>query len=514
MGAFTSAFGNKLGTQGEILKIAAPTNLILEVISDTQINLTWGYGDSVTGFKIERSTDNIIFEQIATAETNSYNNIELTRGTIYYYRVRAFKGSSNSDYSNTADDCTTITTLIADGNTYLAHDINNLAKITKDVDNNVSLVAPIVGTRNLTQIYKPGYMPVWVDGEGLHFIAANGDFLRSATEATYTQPATMYIVLKLNTWTSGKVLIYGGNSTSFSITTVGNSPIIKIYGGSSYSIPINLEIGRWVIIRLTLNGAGSKFQINNRYAIQNNWGTAAPAGLSIAGNNSGANNADINYYESYLRKVADSELDNQAFANFLSYKYKSKVTVIPDAFPLTSICHVGDSLTYLMGQANKFNEFSDDYTLALPGVGITQMVDKWNTLTYSLQMSYEYIFIMAGSNHYLDSMPNFATVYQAFVNQLKLDAPQAKVIVCTIPPCRGNVNWTEPRYANWLLFNEAIMGNGANPITGADGVCYLHTDDLGDANDYLLSAYDIGDKLHLNDAGYTILANRMKEFIT
>src|SRR5207248_473979 len=68
-----------------------------------------------TNFLIERSTNGVSdWTQIytATAGASSYNNTGLAAGTIYYYRVRAYRSgdASVSDYSNTAS-ATTLTSL-------------------------------------------------------------------------------------------------------------------------------------------------------------------------------------------------------------------------------------------------------------------------------------------------------------------------------------------------------------------------------------------------------------------
>jgi hypothetical protein len=89
---------------------AAPSNLLALVASTSQINLSWA--DTVnneTGFKIERSSDGVNFTQIATVGVNvtACSDSGLTAGATYYYRVKAYNGIGDSDYSNTAS--TTIT---------------------------------------------------------------------------------------------------------------------------------------------------------------------------------------------------------------------------------------------------------------------------------------------------------------------------------------------------------------------------------------------------------------------
>jgi surface protein len=89
--------------------ISAPSSLTATTVSATRIDLAWTDNSTVEdGFKIERSTDNVSFTEIATvgAGITSFQNTGLTASTQYYYRVRAYKGSLNSDYSNTANATT------------------------------------------------------------------------------------------------------------------------------------------------------------------------------------------------------------------------------------------------------------------------------------------------------------------------------------------------------------------------------------------------------------------------
>jgi len=92
--------------------VAAPSNLIATGISTSQINLSWtDNSNNELGFKIERSTDNINFTQIAQvgAGVVTYQSTGLDEGVQYYYRVRAFQGAVNSQYSNTASAATILT---------------------------------------------------------------------------------------------------------------------------------------------------------------------------------------------------------------------------------------------------------------------------------------------------------------------------------------------------------------------------------------------------------------------
>ena len=88
----------------------APTALSATAASSSQINLAWTQNSSdETGFKIERKTGaGGTYSQIATVGANvvNYSNTGLSPNTTYYYRVRAYNGSGDSNYSNEANATT------------------------------------------------------------------------------------------------------------------------------------------------------------------------------------------------------------------------------------------------------------------------------------------------------------------------------------------------------------------------------------------------------------------------
>lgn len=92
-----------------------PSGLTATAQSNSQINLAWTdntYAED--GFKVERSTNNVNFTEIAsvaadtTNGTVTYPSTGLTADVRYYYRVRAFIGTNYSAYSNTANTITDV----------------------------------------------------------------------------------------------------------------------------------------------------------------------------------------------------------------------------------------------------------------------------------------------------------------------------------------------------------------------------------------------------------------------
>jgi Bacterial Ig domain/Fibronectin type III domain len=84
----------------------APTNLIAETISASQINLRWTDNTSnEAGFRIERKTeDSSSWDQagMVGANVTTFPNTGLTSDTTYTYRVRAYNDAGNSAPSNEA----------------------------------------------------------------------------------------------------------------------------------------------------------------------------------------------------------------------------------------------------------------------------------------------------------------------------------------------------------------------------------------------------------------------------
>ncbi|MGD1017869.1 MAG: fibronectin type III domain-containing protein [Verrucomicrobiia bacterium] len=121
----------------------APSGLTATTVSSSQINLSWAdNSNNESGFKIERSTDGINFAQIAQVlpNTTSYRNTGLALGTTYFYRVRAYNSTGNSDFSNVAS-ATTLTlcsssVVFAWGNYY-----NSITNVPPGLTNVVAIAA-------------------------------------------------------------------------------------------------------------------------------------------------------------------------------------------------------------------------------------------------------------------------------------------------------------------------------------------------------------------------------------
>ena len=91
---------------------SAPSSLITNVVSSTQINLSWTPSTDnvgVTGYQVERCSGSTCstFAQIGTPAGSSYNDTGLSAGTTYRYRVRATDAASNLSSYSTIVNATT-----------------------------------------------------------------------------------------------------------------------------------------------------------------------------------------------------------------------------------------------------------------------------------------------------------------------------------------------------------------------------------------------------------------------
>ena len=88
---------------------SAPTNLIANAVSSSQINLVWqDNSNNEDGFKIERKIEGGAFELLDTVgrDAATYSDIDLELEAAYCYRVRAYNSKGDSDYSNQASSTT------------------------------------------------------------------------------------------------------------------------------------------------------------------------------------------------------------------------------------------------------------------------------------------------------------------------------------------------------------------------------------------------------------------------
>ena len=171
-----------------------PGDLTASPVSPTQIRLGWvDNSTDESGFKIERSPDGAAgWTQVYTTVTNvtAYTDTNLMGNTTYYYKVRAYHGDEDSEYTN-----------IASATTPMAVSGVHLTRIPAGglfVGNTVRFTAYADGTTPFTHTWTLNDTPVAAYGnmfEGT--LDAVGDFTVGVTVAnaysqdSYTESLTV-----------------------------------------------------------------------------------------------------------------------------------------------------------------------------------------------------------------------------------------------------------------------------------------------------------------------------------
>jgi hypothetical protein len=109
---------------GNTIPFDAASNLVAEAISSSQIGLSWTDNSFYeNGFKIERKkAADVDYTQIATVVSNvtTYADTGLTVDTEYSYRVRSYRSTTDSSYTNEATAITNEVAAINDNSVAIA----------------------------------------------------------------------------------------------------------------------------------------------------------------------------------------------------------------------------------------------------------------------------------------------------------------------------------------------------------------------------------------------------------
>lgn len=143
-------------------------------------------------------------------------------------------------------------------------------------------------------------------------------------------------------------------------------------------------------------------------------------------------------------------------------------------------------------------------SIATPGDTIANQRTTWNALSNKSQ--YSWVILQVGINNMdPDQAASVAiTELQNFINDIRSDVPDIKIISSKIIPARGRWPALYPGQeteANqkWIDFTEASMGRGSTPITDVDLFIEGGSDGSNDGDGYLKAEYDSGDGVHENN---------------
>jgi hypothetical protein len=151
--------------------------------------------------------------------------------------------------------------------------------------------------------------------------------------------------------------------------------------------------------------------------------------------------------------------------------------------------------------------------LSFPGSTIAAQKSLWESDANKL--NYDWILCEIGLNDLAPSEEPETALgrYQDLINTINSQKKSSAIIIIScMTPCKqrllnvyGSVDGLTS-YQKWIEMNDAIMGIGANAITGVSGRVNSHVPILNDDGDLNL-IYDMGDGVHENNLARQIIAN-------
>ncbi len=307
--------------------IAAPSNLSAVAVSSSQIDLTWTDNTvGEDGFKIERAPAAIgPWAQIGTAAANAttYSDLGLTGSTTYYYRVRSYSGSRNSDYSNTANATTASAQFTVSYTTNLLQQMYSdqliwqaSALTTPAMANNdpVGGWASTTGDKPLIQT-TAGARPLLKTNQINGFPSVRFDGVDDSLKALFalTRPFHVFLVIKQITWGLNNRVVDGAVGDVWGVKQRSTSPGIAVWNGAANSGEnANLAIGVWGIVELLCSAAESRLRINNTVATAPSVGPAGDiGGLNLASlpANSNYSSIDVAAHLAYSADIGSTNRD-------------------------------------------------------------------------------------------------------------------------------------------------------------------------------------------------------------
>jgi lysophospholipase L1-like esterase len=335
---------------------------------------------------------------------------------------------------------------------------------------------------------------------GAYFNSGRGDYLYDA-DVSISPPFTIYLLLR--------------------IRDISNIDLITDYAGSTYSLTAlgyeltyktlvnvgSLEGDRYSVVVLKTSATASALYVDDMYSVST--GTAgACSGLQLGMYTTGASHIIT---ECIVRDIYDTDSTITAIREGLYYKHGIVKT--------NSIAVLGNSTVSYHASgtsvASLMSINSNVLDLSTQGLSIEQCRTAWTAAQLTMKTPLDYVFIQTGIN---DLNPAEAASvalgrYQRLVDSVNANiSVSCKVVLSTMIPNKARLitNYGAVdglvAYQKWLDMNDAIMGNGANAITGADYRLNAHTTLLNDGAGNLDAAYDSGDGIHENNAGRLIIA--------
>ena len=250
---------------------AAPANLAVAQLSLTSVRVTWDAVSGAASYQLERASAQQpgVFSQVGGAiPTNSYDDIGLTAGVGYSYRVAATNAGGTGGYSSVATIATgvqaaTVTGDITANRTFYKDTVYTLKGYIKVKNGATLTIQP--GTKIVGDLATPG-SSLWI------LRGAKIDAQGTATEPIVFTSANAPGSRRPGDW-GGLIIIGNGviNRTGATILTEGGAAgVAENYAGGSDNAD-NSGTLRYVRIEFAgydiSNGAGQELNSLSSYAV-------------------------------------------------------------------------------------------------------------------------------------------------------------------------------------------------------------------------------------------------------
>jgi hypothetical protein len=281
-----------------------PNDLYAIAQSDTEIDLLWtnnGISD-YDGVGIERGTDGVNFTEIDTvaAGETGYSDSGLTMGVVYYYRIRYYKGSSYSSYSNIYNEFPTIPIYFRSA--YECAETTGTIAIDSSIQYHGVIDAAVTlnqaGKINKAWLFNSATAKVSLGIASRVFNNGIDNWSVCLWFKTTSIGATDYVNRLL--WFPRNI----SSSSNFLIATGDNDKLQFVYydGATNVVDVMAISTNTWYHVAVVCNGTNFKIYVNNdlKQTVVDALTTAFGSYVGYCGNNAAANSAYIGYVEQIL----------------------------------------------------------------------------------------------------------------------------------------------------------------------------------------------------------------------
>jgi len=384
--------------------------------------------------------------------------------------------------------------LLNDGDS-LFYDFTDLDTIIKNESNKLSRWNEKFGSgKDFIQINE-AKQPIWTS-EGIVF---DNNSIKTLS-FLMPQPNYIYLVIKHVSYIESAVTIDGNANYSGLLwqTSLNKTQILPSTPTMETDL---LTVGDFKILRIFRDGINGKYKVNGRGAAFGDTGTGSMDGLTLGSRGDQLWNF-ANIAVKYL--IVKSNLNNEDKI----YNLLSKIEGIIDSNVIEgNVIISGDSLVANnSSDGNVSQHMTITSRLTDQSFGGDKLFDQWGkyiNMDSAIKLAANYVFILAGINEFFeDGVTPEITLsrYQSFIDKIKIDSPNAKIIITKLLPCRG--------YSQAIYDFSLAVNAGLSSLTGIDHISTTPSYTMDDGSGYLKSEYAsaLGDGLHEGSAGKELIA--------